>query len=190
MAEVCYNSCRFLKRWFDNLDSINLKMADMNHLTKTNLREFSRQTLDELLMPSAPGFEVRKKNLNMHCERRLDLLVPDDTYNDMTKSYLWFLEYIAGVSAQRRLLTLFYCVAHNLNKRQFPDESQPADFPDKSINEAFQKKSFANNTILKKLDRMLKDNLNPAFYPDSSVLKNGDASIKQTIDKIVSGEGA
>jgi hypothetical protein len=117
MAELCYNNGRFTKAWFQNLTGIQQCMANLNHLTKSNTKDFSKQTLNELLMSKEPGFDNRKGALNMYCQGTLKLLVPDDAYQDMSKNFLWFLGYIS-IDVKDRLKSLLYCVAQNFNSHR------------------------------------------------------------------------
>jgi hypothetical protein len=184
MAELCYNNGRFTKAWFQNLTGIQQCMANLNHLTKSNTKDFSKQTLNELLMSKEPGFDNRKGALNMYCQGTLKLLVPDDAYQDMSKNFLWFLGYIS-IDVKDRLKSLLYCVAQNFNPDLFPDDFPPKDFLDNTISQAYKNIQFDNNPALKSLDRLLRENVNPAFYTTDSILRDLASTLKDVIDGMV-----
>ncbi len=184
MAEICYNNGRFAKAWFDNLTGIQHCMANLNHLTKSNTKDFSKQTLDELLMSGEPGFDNRKGALNMYCQDQLHLLVPDDAYDDMSRNFLWFLGYIS-ITAEDRLKNLLYCVAQNFSPDIFPDDFPPDNFLDKTLREAYKDIPFDNNPGLKTLDGLLQENVNHSFYTSDNILRSLDSTIKIVIDGIV-----
>ena len=181
MSEICFNSTRFARRWFENLDSIQLKMAELNHLTETNAKDFSKQTLGELLMPESPGADLRIGNLNLHCQQTLGLLVPDAAF-EMQRTFLWFLGRIS-IEPEARLARLFHCVAQKFK----PDvEASPTPaFQSRRLKEAFNPEPLANNPALKALDGCLRSSLSPAFYPDSSALSNSEITIKRSIELIL-----
>lgn len=184
MAEICYNNGRFTKAWFDNLTGIQQCMANLNHLTKSNTKDFSKQTLDELLMSKSPGFDNRKGALNMYCQETLQLPVYDDTYDDMSKTFLWFLEHIS-TAVQERLGNLFYCVAQNFSPDLFKDNFPPKDFLAKTIRQAYKDIPFDNNPALKILDGLLRENVNPAFYATDNILHDLGSTLKNVIDSMI-----
>src|SRR4051812_48952156 len=96
------------KLWFDNLGKIRGEMSNLNHLTETSLKKFSKQKQGDLLLS-----DLIKGNLAQFCSRELALMVPDAAF-EPTKTFIQFLNRIS-FSIEEAILTLFYRVAVRFN---------------------------------------------------------------------------
>lgn len=181
MTEICHNSTLFVQRWFANLDSVHGRMAEISHLTDTNAKAFSKQKMGDVLLPDAPGFDIRVGNLKLHCQQALGLLVPDSAI-DAKKTFLAFMGAITVVP-EKRLLPLFHCVSEKLGPGGIP--SFPSDeFAAFTIAKAFGNAPFGANAALKALDQALRQSVSPAFYADPSAISDLERPLKDAIRKL------
>lgn len=151
------NTLNHVSVWFNNLKSIQSRMKELTHLTKYNLKEFSKQKLKELLTKND-----MKENLAQYCQMQKIGLVPSAAYKDMDKTFLWFLDRIS-YSSEASLLILFYSVAVRFN----PDllNISAFQFKDKTIDEAFGDEALDNNEAKQALDQLLEECVPGVFYP-------------------------
>lgn len=181
MADLCYNSKKFVRKWFDNLEKLQEKMSEINNLTKTNCKEFSHQKLDDLLMKDKPGYDIREKTLTIFFRNILGFEVPDDAYSDLDKDFMWLLTYITS-DPQAKIYRLAYCVATKFDNTLPVD--MPDDFTDKKLGDVFNKQQSGDSPGLKMLDSTFSETFNISFYQPGSTL-NLSMSIKDNIDKIL-----
>src|SRR5262249_20124536 len=115
-----------------------------------------------------------------HCQTQLGLLVPDDAFDDLSQTFLWFLGRIS-VTAQDRVLRLMGCVVLNFKPGDLPD-----GWPDVALKDAFGDQPLPDNLALKTLDRLLIDSIPSAFYPsDASLLRDLDQTLQAVVTKIL-----
>ncbi len=164
--------------WFTNLKKIQGMMAQLNHLTRDNCKEFSKQTLGELLTS-----EDMKGNLNQYCQEQNIGLVPDDAYTDMTKTFFWFLNRIS-ISVQETTLQLFYDVAVKYK----PDLLQlsPEVVATMTIGEVYGQEPLDSSNAKQELNRLLKDNIPSEFYSTKGApLVLASRTVQQAINQIL-----
>ncbi len=189
MDDICINSASFTKGWFNNLTAIQGRMMQLSHTTKANAKAFSQQTLKDVFLPDADGFETRKANLSLFCRSQLGLMVPDTAYEDLAMKFLDFVGLIS-IPADKPLSRLFYCVAGNLNSVATPEYSTDPAVPTENfmglkLAEAFTPNPLDTNPVLQALDRLLRANALHDFYPDSSALSDLSTTVRATVNTIL-----
>ncbi|HEX2207946.1 MAG TPA: hypothetical protein VHG93_09725 [Longimicrobium sp.] len=157
-------------------------MAEISHLTHTNAKEFSKQKMGDVLLPDAPGFDLRVGNLKLHCQQALGLLVPDSAI-EAGNTFLAFMGAIT-VPAEKRLLALFHCISEKLGPGGIPTTPNDA-FAALSLSKAFGAGAFGSNAALRALDAALRESVSPAFYSDPAAISDPQRSVKDAMRKIL-----
>jgi hypothetical protein len=184
MPELCYNSTRWVRGWFEVLEGVQDRMAQISHRTATNTKDFSLQKQKDLFLPDSPGYALRKDNLRQYCQVRWTLLVPDSAF-EPSKDFLWLVGKVVE-DGDDRLMTLFHCVAEKFwnSPKALPKYSWTPAFRKLTLEEAYGTGTLESNVALRTLDLMLRETLNVSFYVGPKLYEDRSRTIQQTIRQI------
>jgi hypothetical protein len=163
--------------WFENLVKIQGEMRNLNHLTETNIKDFSKQKQGDLLLS-----ELIKGNLSQFCFRELGLMVPTAAF-EPTKTFVQFLNRIS-FSIEEAILTLFYRVAVRFNPILLDKpRSVVAKMPMKDV---YGSEPLNLSPSKRELHSLLMINIPGDFYPISGeFLKDPDNKLVDVIKRII-----
>lgn len=167
------------KLWFDNLRMIQARMREISHLTKNNLKLFSKQPLSDLLKN-----DLDKGNLSQFCQKAKIGMVPTATFSDMSKDFRWFLDEVGNGLIKRIMIVLWYIKAASYNNALLSQE--PSDIAEMTFDEAFGTKALVSNPAKLDLHTTMQSQVPKEFYLESgSQLKDGTKKVSEIIDSIL-----
>ena len=165
------------KQWFDNLKMIQAKMKDITHLIEDNLKDFSQQKLDLL------SDDLDKGSLSQFCQNAHIGLVPNNIFDDSSKTFFLFLNEIS-FSIDESLLQLWYIVAASFNNKLLDITTN--DFAGMTLNEGFGETSFPSNPAKSQLHVKMQGFVPKEFYnPNGSQIKDGTKKVVDLINNIL-----
>jgi hypothetical protein len=170
-------SHEFTKIWFDNLSRIQREMRNLNHLTETGLKRFSKQKQGDLLVS-----ELIKGNLSQFCFQELGLMVPDAAFV-ATRNFRTFLNRIS-FSIEETLVTLFYRVAVKFRPALL--NNLPSEVAAMTIEEVYGSGPISLNQAKQELHGLLITNTPRDFYPASGeLLEHPETKLRDVIQQLL-----
>ncbi len=168
------------ERWFSNLEKLQGCMKNLNHLTATSFKQFSKQTLGSLL-----SSDTMKGQLGLCCQNKGIGLVPNSALTDMTKNFLSFLDVVGFIVIETALRFQIYAIAVK-HKPELINNSV-AQVMNMSIDTVFGNAPLSSNIGKKDLDLDLNQTTPDDFYPtDGSFLNDSSRKLSALVKQIIS----
>jgi hypothetical protein len=166
------------ERWFINLEKLQGCVMDLNHLTASDLKQFSKQTLGSLITS-----DLMKGQLGLCCQNKGIGIVPNGVFGDMTKNFFFFLETVSNISLKASLRSQILSVAVKHKPELITKPSSTV--MKMSLDDVFGNQPLNSNIGKKELDLLLNQITPDEFYPtDGSLFSNGSKSLNTLVNKI------